>query len=418
MKTARQISCIVIGLVFMFSGIVKAVDPLGSVYKFNDYLTAFNMGWLVSLSLPLALLLCLAEFIAGFAVISGIRQKEGILGVTLLMLFFTPLTLYLAIYEPVSDCGCFGDAIHLTNWETFWKNVVLLIPTIIIFAGRKQITPTSITNQWQRLLGVAVLFIMFCKSNLNYLPLIDFLPYKTGVSIVDQMTIPEGAETDQFLTTFICERNGEQREFTIENYPYDDTTWVFVDQKNVLLKKGYQPPISNFAVTTFDGIDLTNQILYNDGYTLLMIAKKLDEADSKKLHRGFETGRFVENAGIKFFILTSSSSDEVQKYTNGLQFCAVDETTLKTMMRANQGYIFINSGKIEGKWSAATMPKNEWFKDMAKPKGNFTGTLFAIFSIISGLVIVLLILAKYFCCSTATSLSVKTEQLHPKFHIS
>ena len=397
MKTARQISCIVIGLVFMFSGVVKAVDPLGSVYKFNDYLTAFNMGWLVSLSLPLALLLCLAEFISGFAVISGIRQKEGILGVTLLMLFFTPLTLVDAITNQVSDCGCFGDAIYLTNWQTFWKNVVLLIPTIILVIGRKQVTPIfSGAKEWLLTGGVIILFILFSLGNLRYLPLIDFLPYKTGVRIVDQMTIPEGAETDQFLTTFICERNGEQREFTIENYPYDDTTWVFVDQKNVLLKKGYQPPISNFAVTTFDGIDLTNQILYNEGYTLLMIAKKLDEAEPKKLLCGFETGRFVEDAGIKFFILTSSSSDEVQKYTNGLQFCAVDETTLKTMMRANPGYMLVNSGKIEGKWSAATMPKKEWFKDMTKSKGNFTGTLFTIFSITSGLVIVLLILAKYF----------------------
>jgi len=397
MKTVRQISCIVIGLVFMFSGIVKAVDPLGTVYKFHDYLMAFNMGWLVSLSLPLAILLCLAEFISGFSVISGIRQKEGIWGVTLLMLFFTPLTLVDAITNQVSDCGCFGDAIHLTNWQTFWKNVILLIPTIIIFTGRKQVISIfSRTKEWLMAGVVTLLFILFCIGNLRYLPLIDFLPYKTGVSIAEQMTIPEGAESDQYLTTFICERNGEQREFTIENYLYDDTTWVFVDQKSVLLKKGYEPPISNFAVTTFNGIDLTNQILYGEGYTLMMIAKKLNEADSEKLLRGFETGQFVEDVGINFLILTSTSSDEVRKYTNGLQFCAVDETTLKTMMRANPGYILINNGKIEGKWSAATMPKNEWFKDMTKSKGNFIGTLFSIFSVVSGLMIVLFVLSKYF----------------------
>ena len=404
MRTLRQISCILIGLVFMFSGIVKAIDPLGSAYKFHDYFMAFNMGWLDFLSLPLAILLCLAEFIAGFAVISGIRQKEGIWGVTLLMLFFTPLTLFLAITNPVSDCGCFGDAIHLTNWQTFWKNVVLLIPTIILFKDRKQITPISIKNEWKVIRTLIIFFVLFCIGNLRHLPLIDFLPYKTGVRIADQMIIPEGAEYDQYLTTFIYERNGEQKEFTLENYPADDPTWVFVDQKTTLLKKGYEPPISNFAIITFDGMDLTNQILNRDGYTLLMIAKKLDEADSKKLLSGFETGKFVEDAGINFLILTSTSYDEAQKYMNGLQFCAVDETTLKTMLRANPGYMLINNGKIEGKWSSSTLPQNEWFKSIAlgeeTSKGNNVRLLFSIFYIAIFLYLVLLILViniqKYF----------------------
>jgi len=398
MKTVRQISGIVIGLVFMFSGIVKAVDPLGTVYKFHDYLMAFNMGWLISLSLPLAILLCFAEFISGFCVISGIKQKEGIWGITLLMLFFTPLTLIDAITNQVSDCGCFGDAIHLTNWQTFWKNVVLLIPVAIILKGIKQVTPLFEQKKEWLLTGVvSALFLLFSIGNLRYLPLIDFLPYKTGVRIADQMTIPDGAEYDQYLTTFIYEKNGEQREFTLENYPADDTTWVFIDQKNILLKKGYQPPIQNFAVITFEGIDLTDQILYNDGYTLLMIAKKLEEADSKKLLRGFETGKFVAAAGMNFLILTSTSSGEVRKYTNGLQFCAVDETTLKTMMRANLGYMLINNGKIEGKWSSNTLPKDKWFKSLTigvkTSKGNFFRPLFAVWSIVSGLAIVLLILS-------------------------
>ena len=400
MKTIRQISCVIIGVVFMFSGIAKAIDPLGFTYKFHDHLMAFNMGWLDFLGLPLTILLCLAEFISGFAVISGIRQKEGILGVSLLMLFFTPLTLILAITNPVSDCGCFGDAIHLTNWQTFWKNVFLLIPTIILFTGIKQVTPIfSRTKEWLFTGVVSTLFILFSIGNLCYLPLIDFLPYKTGVSIADQMIIPEGAEPDQYLTAFIYEKNGEQKEFTLENYPADDTTWVFVDQKTILLKKGYVPPIQNFAITTFDGIDLTDQILNYNGYTLMMIAKKLDEADSKKLLLGFETGRFVKNSGINFFILTATSSDEIQKYTNELQFFAVDETTLKTMMRANPGYILIRNGKIEGKWSSATLPENEWFKSLAlgekTSKVNNARLLFLIFCTAIGLAIVLFISVLY-----------------------
>ena len=396
MKIIRQISGILVGVVFMFSGIVKAIDPLGFAYKLHDYFVAFNIEWLIFLSLPLAILLFVAEFISGFAVISGIRQKEGIWGVALLMLIFTPLTLILAITNPVSDCGCFGDAILLTNWETFWKNVVLSILVVIVFTGKKQITPIlSRTKEWLLTSVVIMLFILFCIGNLRYLPLIDFLPYKTGIRIADQMTIPEGAEHDQYLTTFIYERNGEQKEFTLENYPADDTTWIFVDQKTILLKKGYEPPIHDFAITTLYGVDLTNQILTNDGYTLLMIAKKLNEADSMKLFNGFETGRFVEDAGIDFFILTATTSDEIQKYMNGLQFCTADETTLKTMMRANPGFMLIRNGIIEGKWSHATLPKVEWFKNKAFgekiSKGNLAGALFSIFSIVTGLSILTLI---------------------------
>ena len=399
MKIIRQISCIVIGLVFMFSGIVKAVDPLGSVYKFHDYLMAFNMEWLIFLSLPLAILLCLAEFISGFAVISGIRQKEGIWGVFLLMLFFTPLTLVDAITNQVSDCGCFGDAIVLTNWQTFWKNVVLLIPVIIIFKDRKQIPPVSIKNEWQRVIALAFIFILFCNSNIKYLPLIDFLPYKIGVRIADQMVIPEGTEPDQYQTTFIYEKNGEQKEFTLENYPADDETWVFVDQKSVLVKKGYEPPIHDFALTTLDGIDITNQILADEGYSLMMISKKLDEANSKELLNGYKTGKFVEDLGINFFVLTATSSDEIPN-TNNLTFCTVDETTLKTMLRANPGFMLIHNGKIEGKWSSNTLPKDKWFKNMETSKGNNIRLLFSFLYIIVGLYTLILILAinvrKYF----------------------
>ena len=138
MKIIRGFSRVIIGLVFMFSGIVKAIDPLGSAYKFHDYFQAFNLGFLNWLSLPLAILLFTAEFIAGFSVLTGIKQRTGIWGVMILMIIFTPLTFILALTNPVSDCGCFGDAIHLTNWQTFWKNIVLISLAIILFINRKQ----------------------------------------------------------------------------------------------------------------------------------------------------------------------------------------------------------------------------------------------------------------------------------------
>jgi uncharacterized membrane protein YphA (DoxX/SURF4 family) len=363
MKVIRIISRIVVGAVFIFSGFVKAVDPLGSVYKFHDYFQAFNIGFLDKISLPLAILLCTAEFIAGFSVLTGIRYRLGISAVMILMIIFTPLTLVLAISNPVSDCGCFGDAIHLTNWQTFWKNVILVTFAAFLFFNRNHLKDLSKPAiEWAISAGVIALFVLFIFYNLRYLPVLDFLPYKKGVKIADKMTIPEGAATDVYKTTFIYEKDGIKKEFELNNYPADDTTWKFVDQKSILIKKGYQPPIHDFMITSTDGYDITQKILSYQGYTLLMISKKLEESDKDKLNEGFGLGKFCMINGIDFYVFTSSGADEVKAYDNGMPFCSVDETTLKTMVRANPGYMLLKDGKIEGKWSWANLPDKKWFK--------------------------------------------------------
>jgi hypothetical protein len=213
---------------------------------------------------------------------------------------------------------------------------------------------------WLVLSGVATIFILFALYNLRYLPVVDFLPYRTGVRIADKMVIPEGAASDVYETTFIYEKNGVRQEFDLKNYPANDTTWVFVDQKSVLVKKGYQPPIHDFNITGPDG-DLTEKILSSPGYTLLMITKKLGEADSEDLDRGFGLGKYCIAGGIDFYIVTASGTEEYAKYSNGLTFCSADETTLKTMVRSNPGYMLLRNGIIIGKWSHASCPDNEWF---------------------------------------------------------
>jgi uncharacterized membrane protein YphA (DoxX/SURF4 family) len=362
MKTFRTISRIMIGLVFIFSGFVKAVDPLGSAYKFHDYFHAFNLGFLNDLSLPLAILLCTAEFISGFTILTGFRQKAGIWMAISLMALFTPLTLILAITNPVSDCGCFGDAIHLTNWQTFWKNIVLIFLTIFLFLNRKQIKNIfSSFTEWTITAAAIALFILFSVYNLRNLPVIDFLPYKTGVKIAEKMVVPEGKRGDEYNTTFIYEKEGVRKEFDLNNYPANDTTWKFIDQKSVLIRKGYKPPIHDLIITSSDGEDLTQKILTNPGFSLLMISKKLSEADKNRTFDGFEVGKYCSDKGIDFYVLTASGTDEVKSYDNGLQFCSADETTLKTMIRSNPGYMLIRNGIITGKWSWANLPDKEWF---------------------------------------------------------
>jgi hypothetical protein len=367
MKFLRTLSRIVTGLVFIFSGIVKAIDPLGFTYKFHDYFNAFHLGFLNNLSLPLAIFICTAEFISGFSLITGFRIKTGIWGIIVLLVIFTPLTFLLALTNPVSDCGCFGDAIHLTNWQTFGKNIVLCALLIFIWKGRNKIESTlNRTSEWVIIFITTLLFIIFSLANLRYLPIIDFLPYKTGVKISDKMVIPEGVPADKYNTTFVYEKNGVKKEFSLGNYPANDSTWKFINQKSVLIKKGYTPPIHDFLISTLNSEDITQKILSDTGCSVLMISKKLSGAKQKYLAEGFKLGNYFSVKGIKFYILTSSGSDEIKRYENGLTFCSADETTLKTMIRSNPGYILIKNGTILGKWSWATVPSEDWFEKEMK----------------------------------------------------
>lgn len=365
MRILKIVSRIIIGLLFIFSGVVKAIDPLGSAYKFHDYFQAFHIGFLNSLSIILAILMCTAEFISGFSVLTGLRQRTGILGALILMIIFTPLTFILALTNPVSDCGCFGDAIHLTNWQTFGKNVILIGLAFVLFAGRKEVKQLFNTiTEWIIISGVIVLFIVFSLANLKYLPVIDFLPYKTGVKIADKMVVPDGVPVDTYNTTFVYEKGGIKKEFSISNYPANDTSWKFVEQKSVLLKKGYQPPIHDFSIASLNGVDITNDVLSHSGYSVLMITKKLAEAKSNRLEEGYKLGKYCHEKGIDFYILTASGTDEAKSINNGLGFYSVDETTLKTIVRSNPGYILLKDGIIIGKWSWANLPDQKWFNNI------------------------------------------------------
>ena len=401
MKILRLFCRIITGLVFIFSGTVKAVDPLGSAYKFSDYFQAFNLDFLQPFALALAIVLCTAEFISGFSVLSGYKIKWGIRGVMILMLIFTPVTLILAINNPVSDCGCFGDAIHLTNWQTFGKNLILLVFAVILITGENDAKQLfSQVKEWIVISLLTMLFVCFSMLNLRYLPLFDFLPYKKGVNIPEKMKIPEGKLTDEYKTTFIYEKNGSKKEFTLENYPADDSTWKFIDQKSVLIKKGYTPPIHDFSITSADGEDLTGKILSDTGYTFLMISKKLAEARRQNLEKGFEIGTQCLLDGIGFYIITASGTGEVKEFSNGLAFCTADETTLKTIVRANPGFILLKEGTILGKWSWSNLPMKEKFvRNMTEEqirKINNKSSVLVVYSLAISVIVLLLLISSFF----------------------
>jgi len=360
MKILMSKSIIITGVVFIYSGIQKAIDPMGYAFKFQDYFVAMHLDFLLPLSLPLAIFLCSVEFFAGFSVLFNIRQKEGIWLQFLLMMIFTPLTLVLALTNPVSDCGCFGDAIHLTNWQTFIKNIILFIPVILLFINRKKVVAKYGTlKEWSIVSVILILFVAFSFYNLRYLPVIDFRPYKTGTYIPDKMKIPEGKEADTYETTFIYEKDGITKEFSLDNYPADDTTWRFVDQRSVMVKKGYQPPIHDFVLTKQNNEDITQMVLESEGYVLLMISRKLQEAEPQRLSAGISLGNRMISEGNQFYVLTASGADEIKSFDNGNLFCSVDEITLKTIVRSNPGYILLKKGRIIGKWSWSDIPAFE-----------------------------------------------------------
>ena len=227
-KSAHIIGSVVrtlLALTFLFSGFVKAVDPLGTVYKIEDYLKAFG-GCFTDL-LPLAGIaaVCLIgiEWLLGVCMLANIRTNITAWLSLVFYLFMTPLTCWIALTNPVSDCGCFGDALVLTNWQTFWKNVVLLALTITLLCCRKAIP--QLWSWWMELciviLGLsAVAGIM--GYSYTHLPPLDFRPYKVGNNIPELMEIPEGAPHDVYETTLIYEKDGIEQEFTLQNYPKGD----------------------------------------------------------------------------------------------------------------------------------------------------------------------------------------------------
>lgn len=347
-----------LGLTFIFSGFVKAVDPLGTVYKIEDYLIAFGglFNSLVPLAGVAAAALILFEFVLGVCLLCNVWTKITSWLSLAMMAVMTPLTLYLALTNPVSDCGCFGDAIVLSNWATFWKNVVLLALVIALLFFKKYLPATF--QKWMNwvVFGSAILIAggIMLHAYLH-IPVIDFRPYKVGVNIPEKMTLPEGAKEDVYETTFIYERDGVQQEFTLENYPKDDSTWVFVDQKSVLVQKGDEAPIHDFVIMNEDYEELTYDILEAEEEVVLAIMYKLEKANKKQAARLNDLCHQAQDAGKLFYVLTGSGEETIENWKNEMQseyeICTCDPVTLKTIVRANPGIVVLQQGTIIDKYN-------------------------------------------------------------------
>ena len=357
------IARVIFGLVFLFSGFVKAVDPLGTAYKISDYLEAFSLTSLDFLAFPASLLLIATEFTIGFNILFNVHLKASTWAASLFMLVMTPVTLYLAISNPISDCGCFGDAIVMTNWQTFYKNVVLCIILAIIALLQNQTRPWL--SNWGAWIVTSIPILISFGISIycyNLLPIIDFRPYKKGNNIIEGMQIPEDAPLDKYETTFFYEKDGIVKAFTLDNYPAEDSTWTFVRQESKLIEQGYVPPIHDFSIITEDG-DITDLILEDAGYTLLVISHKVEKASTKNIKCVKSTIENAKKAGAKVIWLTSSYSDDIEEFKSEYEindtFGATDDITLKTIVRSNPGLVLIKDATVIEKWHHNSLPTKE-----------------------------------------------------------
>ena len=373
--TAVNVCRFVLAATFIFSGYVKAIDPLGTLYKLKDYAAAMSLNGLLPdwALVGVAIALGTLEFALGVFMLFAVR-RHVVSRITLaFMAAMTALTLWIFVADPVKDCGCFGDALKLTNGETLLKNIVLIAcAALVAWRPVDMARFISRSNQWiVRYYTVAYIVItsVYC---LYTLPIFDFRPYHVGMNIKQGMEIPEGAEQPEFESTFLLRKNGETREFTLDNYP--DSTWEYVDTRTVQTKKGYEPPIHDFALTSCDtGEDITEQVLTKKGYTFLLVSPRLAVADDSNFGDIDQIYEYAEENGADFYCVTASANDEIERWRDltgaEYKFCNADETTLKTMIRSNPGLMLLKDGTIIGKWSHNALPQTD---DLTAPLQQLT----------------------------------------------
>lgn len=355
-NTQITISRVLLGLLFIYSGFVKGVDPVGTEYRIVDYFIAFGTEWANPLALPLSVLMNSVEFVLGILLLLNVSMQITSWLVILMMAFFTVVTFNDALYSPVPDCGCFGDALVISNWQTFYKNLIIDALLLIVFFSRRRVGkwfPLKI--EWSILVVSVLVFIMFEIYNIRHLPLIDFRDWKVGSKMVNDNPMPM-----KYYLTYKNSNTGEEKEYLSPDYPYNDSVWTsqwaFVSQRIV----DPNPALHDLRIEDEDGNDYTDQIIANPAYQFVLVAYDLSKSSLKITDKIQEYIMASNESGFSFDVITSSLPEEVQKFKTDNQidadFYFADDITMMSMIRSNPGLILLRNGIILNKWHYNDFP--------------------------------------------------------------
>ncbi|WP_231427756.1 BT_3928 family protein [Pedobacter sp. Leaf250] len=359
-----------VGILFIFSGLIKANDPLGFGYKLQEYFEVFHMNFLSGAATGIAILLCTLEIVLGALLLLGFWSKKVAWGLLLLIIFFTLLTFVSAVFKVVTSCGCFGDAIPLTPWQSFSKDLILLVLILIIFYYKEHIQPLFKKEVTQRNIAIAVTLISlgFGIFTYNVLPIIDFLPYKVGVHIPSQMVIPPGEKPDEYEIMYhlVNKKTKEEKDMSDKAYLkteiWKDNNWEIVgDPIQRLVKKGYEPKIKDLKITDASGTDYTKELIENPYYSLVFVAYDLNNTNQPAIGK---LNALAINAtkqfNIRTVLLTANSAQDAESFIkkNNLfsEVFFADAVPLKSMVRANPGVILLKNGVVVNKWHYHNVP--------------------------------------------------------------
>lgn len=358
MKIITNIARVFVGLLFIFSGFIKANDAVGFAYKLVEYFEVFGTHFMVPLALPLAMFICIFEIVLGFTLLLGAKLKLTLWLSLLMIVFFTFLTFYSAYFQKVLSCGCFGDAIPLTPWQSFYKDLILLVLILLLFIGKQHINPL-VGERFEKFLLIVVLTasIAFSIYTYNYLPIIDFRPYAIGNNIPEQTKgIPDELK---YFYKLKDKKTGETKEF--DKWPDGwDVQYDYVDSRTEVTKKGVEPKIKDFSISNAEGSDYTQDIIENPNYNFLLICYDLDKADKDAFGKINDFEALCKQDSVTFIALTSSTKETIEKFKldtkTNVQFYNTDGTVLKTMIRSNPGLMMLKGGTVIDMWHYHSFP--------------------------------------------------------------
>ncbi|MFB9055339.1 BT_3928 family protein [Mariniflexile ostreae] len=353
MKVLVNISRVLVGILFIFSGFIKLNDPLGFSYKLQEYFSpdVLNIPFLEPYALMISVFVVVFEVVLGVFLLIGYKPKFTVWSLMAMMVFFTFLTFYAAYFEKVKDCGCFGDFLKLEPWETFWKDVVLLVLIIILFIGVKYIAPLygRLTTTILALLSF-ILSLGFGYHVLMHLPVFDFRAYKIGNNIKEGMSIPEDAPKPLVEYYWTFNINGAEQTITTKGaYPDVDGDFVGVDTK--VIREGYQPPVVDFSIESEDE-NLVDEFL-NEEKLIIVVSYGLEFIEREGALKLKALQKEAREKGYKIIGLTASGESEKQRikaaYGLDFEFYLCDEKALKTVVRSNPGILELDKGTVKQK---------------------------------------------------------------------